>query len=284
MVEILTTPHDARSWSRSRRKAGHSVGFVPTMGALHDGHATLVRRSSDENTSTVVSIFVNPTQFDRGSDFTTYPRTEHDDITRCENLGVDAVYMPTVDAVYPAGSSTTVDPGPIAAILEGAARPGHFAGVATVVVKLLTTCEPDVAYFGEKDLQQLSVVRRVVTDLDVPVSIVGVPTVREPDGLAMSSRNRRLTDDDRRAATCVARALFTVRDMVAAGEHDAHTLRGTLHSTLASEPRCRVDYAEIVDRSTFETVDSVEGAVSACIAVWFGDVRLIDNISLSGPR
>ncbi len=281
MVEILTTPHDARSWSRSRRSTGHSVGFVPTMGALHDGHATLVRRSITENRTTVVSVFVNPTQFDRGTDFTTYPRTQHDDIALCESLGVDAIYMPSVDAVYPAGSTTTVHPGPLAGVLEGAARPGHFAGVATVVVKLLTTCEPDTAYFGEKDLQQLSVVRRVVADLDLPVSIVGVPTVREPDGLAMSSRNRRLTDDDRRAAACVARALFTTREMVEAGEHDAQILRETLHSVLGSEPRCRLDYAEIVDRSTFTPVETVDGHVSACVAAFFGDVRLIDNVSLS---
>lgn len=281
MVEILTTPRDARSWSRSRRSTGHSVGFVPTMGALHDGHATLMRRSITENRTTVVSVFVNPTQFDRGTDFTTYPRTEHDDIALCESLGVDAIYMPSVDAVYPAGSTTTVDPGPLAGVLEGAARPGHFAGVATVVVKLLTTCEPDTAYFGEKDLQQLAVVRRIVSDLDLPVSIVGVPTVREPDGLAMSSRNRRLSDDDRRAATCVARALFTVRDLVAAGERDADALRATMLSVLATEPRCRVDYAEIVDRVSFASVDTVEGDVSACVAAFFGDVRLIDNTSLS---
>lgn len=281
MVEILTTPHDARSWSRSRRSTGHSVGFVPTMGALHDGHATLVRRSISENRTTVVSIFVNPTQFDRGTDFTTYPRTEHDDIALCESLGVDAIYMPSVDVVYPAGSTTTVDPGPLAGVLEGAARPGHFAGVATVVVKLLTTCEPDTAYFGEKDLQQLAVVRRIVSDLDLPVSVVGVPTVREPDGLAMSSRNRRLSDDDRRAATCVARALFTVRDLVDAGERDAHVLRATMLSVLATEPRCRVDYAEIVDRTSFASVDTLEGDVSACVAAFFGDVRLIDNTSLS---
>ena len=271
MVEILTTPHDARTWSRSRRYSGHNVGFVPTMGALHDGHATLVRRSIAEN----------PTQFDQGTDFTTYPRTEHDDIALCENLGVDAVYMPTVDAVYRPGSSTTVDPGPLAEVLEGAARPGHFAGVATVVVKLLTTCEPDVAYFGEKDLQQLAVVRRIVSDLDLPVSVVGVPTVREPDGLAMSSRNRRLTTDDRRAATCLARALFSVKERVAAGERDAHLLRDTMHSILAAESRCRVDYAEIVNRESFAPVDTVEGAVSACVAAFFGDVRLIDNVNLS---
>lgn len=282
MVEILTTPNEARSWSRSRRHSGHNVGFVPTMGALHDGHATLIRRSITDNRSTVVSVFVNPIQFDQGTDFTAYPRTEDDDIALCERLGVDALYMPAVDAVYPHGSSTTVHPGPLAEVLEGAARPGHFAGVATVVVKLLTSCEPDNAYFGEKDLQQLAVVRRIVTDLDLPVSVTGVPTVREPDGLAMSSRNRRLTPEDRNAATCVARALFAVRDRVAAGDHDARGLRDTLHKILASESRCRIDYAEIVDRDTFAPVDTVEGAVSACVAAFFGDVRLIDNVALSG--
>ena len=251
------------------------------MGALHEGHATLIRRSIVDNEANVVSVFVNPTQFDRGADFASYPRTDDRDIDLCSGLGVDAVYLPTVEAMYPTGFATTVDPGPLAHILEGASRPGHFAGVATVVVKLLTTCEPDVAYFGEKDLQQLAVVRRVVADLDLPAAITGVPTVREPDGLAMSSRNRRLTPDDRLAAACIARALRDVTDRVDAGVDDLNGLRATMSSVLAREPRCRVDYAEIIDHDTFSPATTLGPNVSACIAAWFGDVRLIDNTSLS---
>lgn len=252
------------------------------MGALHDGHATLIGRSIADNEATVVSVFVNPTQFDRGADFASYPRTDDLDVDLCSGLGVDAVYLPSVEAMYPTGSTTTVDPGPLAHVLEGASRPGHFAGVATVVVKLLNSCEPDVAYFGEKDLQQLAVVRRIVTDLDLSVVVIGVPTVREPDGLAMSSRNRRLSPDDRRAAGCIARALRAVTELVGSGSDDLDDLRATMASVLAEEPRCRLDYAEIIDRETFSPATTLNANVSACIAAWFGDVRLIDNMTLSG--
>ena len=254
------------------------------MGALHEGHSALIRRSTSENDVTIVSIFVNPTQFERGADFAAYPRTHEEDLDLCASLGVAAVYMPTVDAMYPDGATTTVDPGPLAGILEGAARPGHFAGVATVVVKLLSSCEPDVAYFGEKDLQQLAVVRRIAADLDLPGAIVGVPTVREPDGLAMSSRNRRLGNDDRLAAVCIPRALEAAVDRAASGTRDADVLRAAMHEILRREPRCRIDYADIVDRDTFAPVHTLEGAVSACIAAWFGEVRLIDNIALPSPK
>lgn len=254
------------------------------MGALHDGHAALIRRSTDTNDATVVSLFVNPTQFDRGTDFDAYPRTEDDDLDMCAHLGVDAVYMPTVEVMYPDGASTTVDPGPLAAILEGAARPGHFAGVATVVVKLFAACEPDLAYFGEKDLQQLAVVRRIVEDLDLAVTIVGVPTVREPDGLALSSRNRRLLPAHRAAAQCVPRALEAAAELAASGTRDVAVLRTAMHDLLGREPLCRLDYADIVDSTTFTPLTSLEGPASACIAAWFGDVRLIDNMTVSRSR
>jgi pantoate--beta-alanine ligase len=183
--------------------------------------------------------------------------------------------------MYPDGATTTIDPGPLAHVLEGAARPGHFAGVATVVMKLFAAVEPDRAYFGEKDLQQVAVVRRVAADLDAAVDVVALPTVREHDGLALSSRNRRLTTDDRHAATCIWRALETVRGHIANGTTEVERLRRSMHDILLAEPRCRIDYAEIVDRRTFDPARVVDEHTSACIAAWFGEVRLIDNIRLA---
>lgn len=251
------------------------------MGALHEGHSTLIRTSVAHHHSTVVSIFVNPTQFNQRSDFEHYPRTEEQDLSLCDSLGVDAVYLPDVVAMYPTGSTTTIDPGPLATVLEGASRPGHFAGVATVVVKLLATVEPDESFFGEKDLQQLAVIRRVVSDLDIASRITGVATVRENDGLAMSSRNVRLSVDDRLAARCISRALFSARQAAIDGVSDTVLLRTMLHETLAREPSCRLDYAEIVDDTNFASADQVGATTWACVAAWFGEVRLIDNICLS---
>lgn len=280
-MDVIRTPDEMRAWTRGRRESARRVGLVPTMGALHDGHASLISRSTEADDATVVSVFVNPTQFNRQTDFDLYPRTEADDFAMCDCLGVDAVYAPSAEVMYPSGSSTIIDPGPLAHVLEGASRAGHFAGVATVVVKLLMAVEPDVAYFGEKDLQQVAVVTRVVSDLDLAVTISAQPTVRETDGLAMSSRNVRLTAQDRAAATCIPHALSAVRDAVKDGNTDVTALRAMMHQILRSEPRCTVDYAEIVDRHSFTPVDTVDDAAAACIAAWFGDVRLIDNLVLS---
>ena len=206
-MDVITTPAAMQQWTAMQRSAGHRVGLVPTMGALHEGHFALVARARQSNDCVVVSIFVNPLQFNRADDFDAYPRPIDDDLAMCRNHDVDAVYAPTAAAMYPAGFETTVEPGALAEPLEGAGRPGHFRGVTTVVAKLLGAVRPDEAVFGRKDFQQLAIIRRMTIDLDMGIEIVGLDTVREPDGLAMSSRNRRLTAAQRSAAVCVPQAL-----------------------------------------------------------------------------
>ena len=208
---------------------------MPTMGALHDGHVSLIKLASQRCDQVAVSIFVNPLQFNRPDDFETYPRTLDDDLAACEAVGVDAVYAPTPATMYPRRFQTHVDPGPLAETMEGAARPGHFRGVTTVVTKLLTAVRPDVAVFGEKDFQQLTIIRRMVEDLDLGLEIVAAPTVREPDGLAMSSRNTRLSPDDRIAARCVPAALAAVADAAAGGEPDVARLLGAARDVIGGE-------------------------------------------------
>jgi pantoate--beta-alanine ligase len=258
-------------------------GLVPTMGALHAGHASLLGRARAESAILVASIFVNPTQFDRADDLAAYPRTFDDDLGMCAAEGVDVVFAPAVDAIYPAGSSTRVDPGPIGDVLEGVHRPGHFVGVATVVTILFDLVAPDRAYFGEKDAQQLVVIRRVTRDLGLPIAIVGCPTVRDPDGLAMSSRNVRLGPDDRAAALALRRALLAARDAFAAGESDAHGLRAAMLAVLADEPAARVDYVSVADPETLEEAEGPqEGPLLLSLATNVGAVRLIDSETL--PR
>lgn len=279
-MEVIGDPDSMSSWSRSVHRRGDTVGFVPTMGALHDGHRSLVTESTARCGATVVSIFVNPTQFDDRADFENYPTTLEADLDVCRAAGVDAVYLPSVEVMYPPGSSTTVDPGPIGAVLEGRHRPGHFTGVATVVVKLLGAVRPDVAYFGEKDFQQVAVLRRVVADLDLGVRIVALPTVREPDGLAMSSRNTRLDPAARDAATVIHRALLAGARSLRGARIAPADLIGAIESTLATEPLCRTDYVALVDPTTLVPWTG-EGPVAALVAARFGDIRLIDNMVLS---
>jgi pantoate--beta-alanine ligase len=258
-------------------------GLVPTMGALHAGHASLLGRARAESATLVASIFVNPTQFDRADDLAAYPRTFDADLEMCAAEGVDVVFAPALDAVYPAGSSTRVDPGRIGDVLEGAHRPGHFVGVATVVTILLDLVAPNRAYFGQKDAQQLVVIRRIARDLGLPVEIVGCPTVREPDGLAMSSRNVRLDPDHRAAALVLRRALLAALDAFAAGESDAHGLRATMLAVLADEPAAAVDYVSVADPETLEEATGVqEGPLLLSLAARVGAVRLIDCETL--PR
>jgi pantoate--beta-alanine ligase len=261
--------------------AARPVGLVPTMGALHAGHASLLRRARAECATVVASIFVNPTQFDRPDDLAAYPRTTSADLDVCRREGVDVAFVPTVDEVHVPGATTTVVPGPIAAILEGASRPGHFTAVATVVAILLDLVGPDRAYFGEKDAQQLLVVRRIARDLAMPVEIVGCPTVRDPDGLALSSRNARLRAADRAAAPVLRRALVAARDAWVAGTRDADVLRSTMRAILSAEPRARVDYVSVADAGTLaEARGATEGDVLCSLAVELGAVRLIDNETL----
>lgn len=256
----------------------YSIGLVPTMGALHAGHRSLIARAAAENDKVVVSIFVNPLQFGPNEDLSRYPRPLENDLEMLLDMDVDAVYLPSVADMYPDGATTRVVVGGVAEPLEGAARPGHFEGVATVVTKLLWTVEPDRAYFGQKDAQQLAVVRRLAADLDTGVEIVGCPTVRDADGLAVSSRNAYLSPSERHAAVSLSRALRTAAEAYAAGEHDPVRLRARIHEILAAEPLAGVDYAELVDPSTFRPSGTL-----AVLAVKIGKTRLIDNHDVTQP-
>jgi len=249
-----------------------SIGLVPTMGALHRGHLSLVERARAENDRVIVSVFVNPLQFGPGEDFERYPRDLQGDLTKLEAAGADAVYTPSVQAMYPPSATTRVLVGEVAEPLEGKSRPGHFEGVATVVLKLFEACRPDRAYFGQKDAQQAAVVTRMARDLDTGVEIVVSPTVREPDGLALSSRNAYLSAAERRAALVLSRALEAANQAWAGGERDPARLRAVLHEVLAAEPLAAVDYAEVVDPATFRP-----GVPLAVMAVRVGGTRLIDN-------
>ena len=257
--------------------------MVPTMGALHDGHVSLIELAGQRCDQVAVSIFVNPLQFNRPDDFDSYPRTIDDDVATCDALGVTAVYAPTPATMYPRGFQTHVEPGPLAETMEGAARPGHFRGVTTVVTKLFAAVRPDVAVFGEKDFQQLAIIRRMAEDLDLGIEIVAAPTVREADGLAMSSRNTRLSPPDRVAAPCVPAALGALADAAASGERDVERLLAAAREVISAEPRARLDYVSVFDPATLEpleTLETLDGPARAAIAVWLGDVRLIDNRAL----
>jgi pantoate--beta-alanine ligase len=268
-------------FSRWRAGATPSVGFVPTMGFLHAGHLSLVRRARAENGSVAVSIFVNPTQFGPGEDFERYPRDLSRDVALLEAEQVDAVFTPEVDEMYPAGASTIVEVKALSDILEGASRPGHFRGVATIVCQLFHLIRPDRAYFGEKDYQQLKVIQRMVYDLRMGVEVVGCPTIREPDGLAMSSRNVYLGSPERRAAAALSQALSQAERLCKDGVVDASRLRAEVQARLAEEPLIRIDYVAVVHPHTLLPLvtPASEGAV-LCLAVWIGRTRLIDNIYL----
>jgi pantoate--beta-alanine ligase len=268
------------AWSRARRIEGQRIACVPTMGALHAGHRALIDEAHRLGDAVVVSIFVNPLQFNRADDFDTYPRPIDDDVEACRTAGVDAVYAPTAEAMYPGGFQTHVEPGTLADSLEGSSRPGHFRGVATVVAKLFGAMQPDVAVFGQKDFHQLAIIRQMVVDLDMDVEIVAVPTIREPDGLAISSRNQRLGPDDRRAAACLVEALREVAAAVAAGEHDAERLVGLADRRIKAEPRATIEYIRIVDPMTLAPIGVVDQPAVILVAALFGDVRLIDNLAL----
>jgi len=257
------------------------LGLVPTMGALHDGHLALVRRGRRENAAVAVSIFVNPTQFGPQEDLATYPRDMERDLALLESEGVDLVYTPTQEEVYPPGFDTWVDPGAMGQRLEGAVRPGHFRGVATVVTKLLSVIRPERAYFGQKDGQQLAVIRQLERDLNLGVEIIGVPTVRDHDGLALSSRNSYLTDEERRAAPVIYRALTEARQLWDEGERDAGILKEAAHTLLKTEPLLEeIDYVSVADADTLQELDWIEGPAMVSTAARLGRTRLIDNVLL----
>jgi len=266
---------------REARGGIAQLGLVPTMGFLHEGHLSLVRRARAECGAAAVSIFVNPTQFGANEDFASYPRNMERDLALLREVGTDLVFTPTPVEIYPPGHMTGVEVGKVTEVLEGAVRPGHFRGVATVVCKLFNIVQPTRAYFGQKDAQQTVVLTRMVRDLDMPLEMVVCPTVREPDGLAMSSRNVYLAPDHRRAAPVLYRALTAAEARYKAGERSAETLRGTMRDTLATEPMGVVEYVSVADRGSLAELDTVpsEGAL-ASMAVRLGKTRLIDNLIL----
>jgi pantoate--beta-alanine ligase len=257
------------------------VGFVPTMGALHAGHLSLLRIAREHAGRVVASVFVNPTQFGPNEDLSRYPRQPEKDAEMLSAAGCDLLFLPDVDTVYPPGHATFVEPGGAAEGLEGACRPGHFRGVATVVLGLFNLVRPDVAVFGKKDAQQLAVVRQMVRDLHVPVAVVAGETVREADGLAMSSRNAYLSAAERRAAGVLYQALSAAERALAAGERRGSEVRRILREVLESEPLARIEYAEVVDGGTFQPLDDLRGQLVLPLAVRIGGTRLIDNFQLA---
>ena len=277
-VTICRSIPELRRLLDERRRTGHSIGFVPTMGALHAGHARLIERARADCRCVVVSVFVNPLQFDRPEDLDKYPRTLDNDVQLCDSLGVDVVFAPGVHDMYPAPQVCTIDVGPLADHLCGRFRPGHFRGVATVVMKLLQAVQPDVAYFGEKDAQQLAIIRRVVWDFNVAVQIAGMPTVREADGLALSSRNVRLNPHERARATVLYDALVEAETAIRNGATDVEEIRARARLRIPADDTLRLEYLELVDPVDLQPVASVAGAVLVAGALWVGNTRLIDNI------
>ncbi|WP_376790450.1 pantoate--beta-alanine ligase [Thermoflexus sp.] len=276
-MQVVRTVAEARA---IRRALPGTWGFVPTMGYLHEGHLSLVRRARAENDHVAVSIFVNPTQFGPHEDYNRYPRDLERDLQLLTPLGVDLVFAPPVEEMYPPGFQTWVVVEEVSRPLEGAARPGHFRGVATVVTKLFNILQPERAYFGQKDAQQTVVIRRMVQDLNIPVEIVVCPTVREPDGLAMSSRNTYLGPEERRAATVLFRALQAAKARYEEGERDAERLRMVMREVIQAEPLARLDYVSVADPETLQELSRVEDRALLSLAVYIGKTRLIDNILL----
>ncbi len=276
-MEIVRTVEALRGWSRAIRMQDETVGLVPTMGALHAGHASLMRAAAEQCGHVAVTIFVNPTQFGPQEDFDRYPRTFEADCMLAEREGARVVFAPPVEEMYPAGAATFVDVEGLSGRLDGASRPGHFRGVATVVAKLLIAAEADRAYFGQKDAAQVAVLRRMVRDLRIGTELVVCPIVREADGLALSSRNVYLSTDERRQALALSRAVKRVEAMAAGGERRAALLTEAARQTLASEPAVRVDYAELVEWATLEPVEIATAGTLFAVAAWVGATRLIDN-------
>ena len=280
-MEMIRTIAGTLAAAESARAEGRTAGLVPTMGAFHAGHVSLIHRARAERDLVVVSLFVNPLQFGDPADLAAYPRHEETDLAVAEREGADVVFAPSAEEMYPVGEpEVAVDPGPLGERLEGAARPGHFRGVATVVAKLFHAVGRCSAYFGEKDAQQLAVIRRMVRDLSFPVEVVACPTVREPDGLALSSRNARLSPEERDAAPCLFLALSEAAAAARAGERDAATLIAIMAREIGATSEARLDYAVVVDDETFEEVGTIERPARALVAARFGQVRLIDNLLL----
>jgi pantoate--beta-alanine ligase len=281
VLDLIDTIDSLRRRLHPSAVAG-TVGLVPTMGALHAGHGELVQLARRECDVVVVSLFVNPLQFDRPDDLTSYPRTLDADLGLCRQWNVDVVFAPSVAEVYPQPLQCTVDVGRLADHLCGRFRPGHFRGVATVVLKLFQMVQPHRAYFGEKDAQQLAIVKGLVSDFNVPVVVVEVPTVREADGLAVSSRNRLLDREQRALAPCLYRALLEAKERIASGENDVAVIKASAIATLPQASMLRLEYLDIVDPATLQPVQAVIGPVRIAAAMWIGTTRLIDNLLVAG--
>ncbi len=281
-MKIFVQPDEMRDWSRQQRANGLSTGCVPTMGALHEGHVSLIEVALRDCDRVIVTVFVNSLQFNNPDDYFNYPQLMDADTQICRDLGVDALYCPSPQTMYPSGFETHVLPGPISFPLEGVCRPDHFTGVATVVTKLFNATQPDRAYFGLKDIQQLAVIERMVTDFDLGIKIISVPTVRQPDGLALSSRNDRLTSDQKDKASMIYRGLQAANESFKNGERMSSALKSIANEVYAKIPEARIEYIEIFEAHNFIPIAEigVNRSIMA-VAVWFGDVRLIDNIEFA---
>jgi len=281
-MEIISHIPQMQRWSEARRLEGKRIAFVPTMGFLHEGHLSLVRGGKTRGDVVVVSIFVNPIQFTQQADFATYPRNLGQDQRLLEEVGTDALFYPEAPEMYPRGFQTAVEVEKVSQPLCGVFRPGHFRGVATVVAKLFNIVKPHVALFGEKDFQQCVVIKRMVKDLNFDLEVLAMPTVREPDGLAMSSRNARLSPAERQTSLCLARALGEAQDLVAKGERQSATILQAVQELIAREGGVRVEYVSLCHPETLEEVPQVSGPTLLALAAWVGDVRLIDNCVIKG--
>ena len=279
-MKIITSITDMQQTALSLKRAGKRIAFVPTMGFLHEGHASLLREGRKRGDCLLLSIFVNPIQFGPGEDLDRYPRNLEGDCAIARECGVDFVFTPTAAEMYSPGFQTSIRVKDLARPLCGSSRPGHFDGVATVVAKLFNICQPDVALFGKKDFQQLAIIRRMTTDLSLPVEIVGMPIVREADGLAMSSRNAYLSPEQRQSALCLSRAIHLVRERHAAGERSAARLLEAARGLILAEPAATIDYLELRDADTLETVPTASDTTLMALAVKIGTTRLIDNTVL----
>jgi pantoate--beta-alanine ligase len=280
-LRIVTRPAAMRDLSRRARRNGESIGFVPTMGALHEGHLSLMDRARRDNRRLAVSVFVNPLQFGPNEDFARYPRNDLNDVRLCRSVGSDWLFMPTVRAIYPPGFSTQVTPGPMGSAWEGAVRPGHFAGVLTIVLKLLEIVEPDTIYLGQKDAQQAALVLRMVGDLDLPVRVAVCPTVRERDGLALSSRNAYLAPEERLRARGLAHGLRAGKRAALRGARDARSILSAARGVLRAEAKPdQIDYLALVDPRTFEPLPCLASRGLLIGAIRIGRTRLIDNLTL----
>ena len=277
---VLEDIEPCRQAVRAARGGGGSVGLVPTMGAFHEGHLSLIRAARQRCSYVAVTIFVNPTQFDPNGDYEKYPQTLDSDLAACKSAGVDLVFNPGVETIYPEGVQTTIHVNGVTTGLCGSRRPGHFDGVATVCTKLFNILPADLAFFGEKDYQQMVMIRRLVLDLSLPIEIVPCPTVREPDGLALSSRNAYLSAGERKQAACLSRALFAAADRIAAGERNASAIGTAIREDILAAGPVDIEYVDVVDESTLEDLKVIDRPARICLAVRIGSCRLIDNVGV----